>query len=285
MISVASKAVGKIQHRRSRWKRYGLLALVVSVCLYNTLQTRAKSLNSVAYYDERMVPKDESNRRQKKASTSNKNGLHQIRTDSVNNATLGDDDDAPIFIFHVGPTKTGTTTIQAALDILDKQGILAKDNFVNIPRNIIPLIEPCIKRLSFKRCFKSCQNQVKASDLCLHYRNVDEMFSKALENRQNVVYSYEGGISFEMKPAFQELLKGFDVKPIVTYRRYYQWLPSAYNSRYKPDKTRVKRKQLNRWPGAEGGETIPTLENLLLDNIIESDRIVNLKVSRSTCFC
>lgn len=275
--SVASaQKMGRIQKQKSRrFSRmtsiiffallFGMFLIMGSVCLYEyTFQARAL-ISTAVDADERVFSKVNDNIENEAAAASDQKAI------------VGNEDDSPTFVFHVGPTKTGTTTIQTALSLLNIQGMLAKDNFVYVPRRIIPRIEPCIQKLSIANCSEPCQEEAKASKLCFYYRKADAIISKARENRQNVVYSYEGDVSFEMEKAFQELINGFNVKAVVSYRRYFQWLPSAYNSRYKPDEDRPGRKTLNVWPGSDGGETIPTLGNALEKIFLESDRIANLE--------
>lgn len=171
----------------------------------------------------------------------------------------------------VGPPKTGTTSIQCTL--INNEKLLETDNFVFIGKaSDCPassrkgqrlFVEP--KELSI--CVKSGVSE------CQEYHKLELILEGALERGQNVVFSAENAFIFGTHEVFKEfLMKRWNVKVVVTYRRYYEWLVSYYNSKYKPSLMRRDRADLNVWP-AKGGKSIPTFDQILSGNFTKGNKV------------
>jgi hypothetical protein len=216
--------------------------------------------------DNENVPKDESAAEEDDASRDNKK--------------------KPVFIMHIGPRKTGTTTIQCSLPKL----LLEEDGFLFLGK-----VSDCYilyKELQKKKDFINIDdlsyffikhfsnNETYCDDTCLqtlrteHFsRKLIQVLDNAKQRGLDVVMSDEGYMDqLAGIPAFREVLKGWHVKVVGVYRRYYQWVPSSYNSKHKPLWKRKDRAALHQWPGVEKGETIPTLSNVLAGTLAEDDR-------------
>jgi len=118
------------------------------------------------------------------------------------------------FFLHVGPMKTGTSSLQADLDWL-MGDFLAMDNFYYIRgddpmETNCPLTDPD----NFLECFK-----VEAD--------------KLLSLNKNIIRSREQYSSFFsdrpwMYPKLQEILKDWDVTIVGGYRPFHEWIPSFW---------------------------------------------------------
>ena len=185
----------------------------------------------------------------------------------------------PVFVLHAGPPKTGTTTLQCSLPVLK----LEEDGFLYIGK-----VTDCpfsrkkranyVNTKSLATCMNkySGRNNTWLEQQCKEYRKMKEILDFSLENDFDVIYSSEGFFDgFELSDAFKSLVSGFEVKVMIVYRRYYQWLPSRYNSLSKPDSNRHKRRTLEKWP-KDGGQTIATFTKAYDSTFTERERKIDL---------
>lgn len=155
----------------------------------------------------------------------------------------------PRLIFHIGPQKTGTSTIQCELYRIEKQ--LNKDNVYYIG-SFIPHMG-CGGRPSHLKTqgivsfnyhdFFACLNAGKTS--CKKQQNGQrfQSFVDVLEYHRakghDVVYSSEHLANFadvdgeDLWELLDELFRGFDVTVVFTYRHYFSWILSVFNEVYK----------------------------------------------------
>ena len=189
----------------------------------------------------------------------------------------------PSFILHVGPLKTGTTSLQCTLTSLRSE--LEKDGYRYIgiidnscgPPSVSEVDDQV--RLREERIFKQALVQPspcekKLVSLKPPPKNVDPAgddgdpgpisdygcwgdFVSLLEKYRHkgisIIYSEENISNYmtSKKNAFpfqhlQRALVGWDVQVLITHRRLYNWIPSLHNEVYKqgPNKHRLKK-----WPG------------------------------------
>jgi hypothetical protein len=178
-----------------------------------------------------------------------------------------DDDGRPQLVLHIGPHKTATSTIQCELtfhnEYLDREA-----SFVYIgrqyseclrkrhpskyqvdTRQLISCLDrhdvvkrPCNKRTEWQR-FEALLETIAKKN-----KNViisDEAFSRMRTSREN------------MELLEETLSKHFRVKVVVVYRRYYEWLHSMYNEKYKP---LFRRRKYQEWPDHHGVEIRPFVD-------------------------
>jgi len=121
----------------------------------------------------------------------------------------------PIMIIHIGPRKTGTSTIQESL--FESKKRLKKDNFIYIEK--------------YDVCFRDYFDGHKC-DL-EEVRDFNYRLARLHSSKKNVILSSDRLIrSIQTKDDFDYLLRklhGWDVRIVVAYRRYFDWLLSEYN--------------------------------------------------------
>ena len=170
-------------------------------------------------------------------------------------------------VFHVGPPRTGTTTLQTELTQLES--FLLKDKYFYAGRYYHPFVGPRgnlvlnrtesdllgIARTMLQR--KTCK--LKPMKLCLG------KFKKELEKYrgQNVILSDDiwgnmlGFRSWEEYQAIQDAVgDDWEVTIVVGYWPFFQWIRSTlsqYNRMDRPDRWK------NSWPGQGGGRKVRTL--------------------------
>lgn len=127
----------------------------------------------------------------------------------VNVSTTISKDNRPWLILHLGPPKTGSTTIQSYLIRDHQDGVLAKSNFTNVNcRNIRSVYKST--NITDWSGFSRCLDAVKGKNAI--YSN--EVFGKFFGNDQ----SYFDNL--------KALTKSWRVKLVFSYRRLFEWLPS-----------------------------------------------------------
>jgi len=116
-------------------------------------------------------------------------------------------------VWHPGPMKTGTTTIQMGLGGMQKSGTLDRDNWVYYSK-----FQAGLHTKEFWPEFQQTMQQYRAQG-------------------RNVVVSNENFSVFFRKehyPKMKELLmEDWDVQVILGYRPYYEWLPSHWAQTFK----------------------------------------------------
>jgi len=185
-------------------------------------------------------------------------------------------DDRPLFILHIGPGKTGSSALQAELELYGE--LLKEDNFYFI--GIFPLRKPSLTQmgefstemtLQMFRCFQDDR-------LFCEKNTIVEQFRQLLANHQaeghNVIFSFENWSTLptheltEFKWAIlKELLSSFRVKVVMTYRRYYSWLPSLFNQYFKQHFVQIDTGvRGDNWPDG-GGMVMPSFADSFDENM------------------
>ena len=189
--------------------------------------------------------------------------------DDMNKALLSivDDKNKQFFILHIGPTKTGSTSIQCGLSEYSKH-LAEEDGYYYIGKDPISCrhVHPSALVLASQRTVNSetgmdrsiynnsihssmANNQIPLKGKDTIRDLIDGKILSKLEERlrehhsqgHHVIFSAE---EFESYPFVLSILaplqKEWNVKIVITYRRYYEWLVSTYNQN--------KKMGMNRWP-------------------------------------
>ena len=176
--------------------------------------------------------------------------------DSDGDNKLGKSSSMPTFVFHVGPPKTGTTTLQCGFSVLAKE-----------------LSKNASTYYLGKNCGHiSLPKENNETALAGHYLTFEIAALKttgyntaALRSRMehhhalgnNILFSVEsfasidGSIHEEKKDQawilFRDLFQNWNINIVIAYRHYFDWLPSMYFQRY------IGNQRLDRWPHDKGG--------------------------------
>jgi len=168
--------------------------------------------------------------------SSSSNDYHQLRDhhQRMNEDSSGSKE----AVLHIGPPKTGTTTIQYASDIFRKK--LKEDGFdmpwvvagVTKQKNTNGRYEVLDRnQVNFAMCF--IQSKRKELYICLK-----QLLTSGLEianQNRNIFISTETFSRPDIDiHALSEYLKLWEkITVVVGYRRYYDWIMSAYNQNHK----------------------------------------------------
>jgi len=133
--------------------------------------------------------------------------------------------EASLFILHVGPHKTGTTTIQNSLD---SNPVLENDNYTFIGMRNPPKRRDKFGVRTGLHAFREAKTKEFLDNLSQGLKEArtnliasSEDFSKMLHSVDN-----EGNHFFTL---LKETLTGRQIHVAVGYRRYHEWLVSLYN--------------------------------------------------------
>lgn len=198
----------------------------------------------------------------------------------------------PKLILHIGPPKTGTSTIQCALYQIEKQ--LNMDNYYYIG-SFIPhmgcggrphqLKEQGIVSFHYHTFF-SCinnhsnntnQHQCKDQNGGKDFKGFMDVLEYHRSRGHNIIYSSEHLSAFneDLGPGddkwnlFKELFQGFDVKVVFTYRDFFSWLLSQFNE---GQKSKYFARGVVEWPGHKyRTETVGSIPSLAktIDKLME----------------
>ena len=145
----------------------------------------------------------------------------------------------PPFILHIGPHKSATTSIQCALyryrKILKNQDSIlflgkVDERFCDLPENDRPIlqdqrIQKLTECMGNTDCWKKLiaeweENKRNGLGMVLSKEGISDLASSkhSLESERAIFW-----------PALEDALIGWNVTVVVTYRRFFEWLPSAFN--------------------------------------------------------
>ena len=139
----------------------------------------------------------------------------------------------PLFaIIHIGPRKTGTSSIQYALSTPNATDRLAEDGFEYLGK------WPVVGKHWFHEMmltFTDERTQIHQGAVVNdseQWKNFLGVVEKHRSQRKNIIMSNEAFPWVLNKPeylkAWRDALEGFDVKIVVTYRRPFEWLLSEH---------------------------------------------------------
>jgi hypothetical protein len=167
----------------------------------------------------------------------------------------------PKLVIHIGPHKTATTTTQAELTFF--QDRLALDDYLylgrlyypydNGERMVLNRTPDSTLQTLFRNMFQKCWRDTK--EQCVQDLR-DRLHSQFDPRMPNLLISDEALLKLYDDPSDSErnenfvilkdiLGRDFDIVIIVTYRRFFEWLPSAKHQKDKPTGEASK----TQWPG------------------------------------
>jgi hypothetical protein len=173
----------------------------------------------------------------------------------------------PYLVIHMGPDKTGTTAIQSFLkqhhDILEQDGYdisFSKGSHHKAHRLSGNAVLNCFIAPKYSK--RPCHLRDKMKEKLKE--QVDRFHEQAVQ--PNIVWSQEGFRWANLAdnsdwPWFLERIQPhFQIKIVVVYRRYFDWITSRYNEDYSDPE--YSGTALLRWPDDPKGEgvVIPTFQ-------------------------
>ena len=139
-------------------------------------------------------------------------------------------------IVHVGPHKTGTSSLQLALE-KHRQVLLTRDNFDLVPRRFeggYGSFEGPKSGANVAICLSRNQAEYeKVAKFNINCTRVLGQFENFLDHarlaNRNIILSSEKFDDFQMDiPALVTALRGFETTIVVMHRPYFDWLRSMY---------------------------------------------------------
>ena len=129
----------------------------------------------------------------------------------------------PLLVLHVGPRKTGTTTIQMSLGFDDSiKRTMRQDNFTIVNFNY----------LKFKALIKSCFDRKDECDEKRGGWNHLKMLYRIATRSTNAIHSVENYSTIPSDPYTIERIRSLQelyiIRVIIVYRPAHEWLISAY---------------------------------------------------------
>ena len=157
-------------------------------------------------------------------------------------------DGAPLFILHIGPPKTGTTSIQYFSG--ENEQMLRHDNIYYLgqykKRQEMRVHDLCFSCLMGKE--KDCQQKWRDLESKVNY-HFEQNHTVMMSEENFIVQDAEGDNEEHLWKYLEPMLSKWNVRVIFTYRRYYEWLPSWYHQYHNPNGDRgTKKKRFLLWP-------------------------------------
>jgi len=140
----------------------------------------------------------------------------------------------PVAVVHVGPHKTGSTTLQQFL--VSKKNILRTDNyqmFWSGKRKRTSFLAHCFVDKEEPEWYGCSEEVTRQSPLTREHvlAIFRAVLDGALDNGQNIIMSSEefDRLSFDVAAFRSYLVPGFRVHIVIYYRRFYDFIISFYN--------------------------------------------------------
>ena len=175
-------------------------------------------------------------------------------------------DSRPLIVLHIGPHKTASSTIQCEFTH-HREFLYREASFAYIGRHY----RECRRKPSprpryqvYTRQLISCLDRHDADkrpcDRRKEWKDFETLLEALARANKNVIISDEAFSRLTTSSETMELLKTtlsrhFRVKVVVVYRRYYEWLLSMYNEKYKPLRRRSRYQER---PGSHHGIAMRT---------------------------
>jgi hypothetical protein len=134
----------------------------------------------------------------------------------------------PRAIVHVGPRNTGSSAIQSSIGKYSAE--FENDNYVYLASSNVHF---------FSHCFAYASISDHWAEKCVRKRDMLDQIVKnislARQENKNIVISSESFDSIMLvdPTKLKELLQGFDVHVVVTYRRFFDWITSNFDQAYR----------------------------------------------------
>lgn len=174
----------------------------------------------------------------------------------------------PMLIMHVGPIKTASTSLQDALTIYHK--FLESDNYYYLGKVNKEYADNFRGREDVYRpfiygCFWGDDGSVEFTQKC---DKEQQLFTDILRDHlhagHNVIMSDESmgrDLSEREWALLKQTFAGFDVKVVVAYRRYHEWLVSFYKHLFRDFKYHKYMKEFS----DNGGARIPNFQDFIVN--------------------
>jgi hypothetical protein len=171
----------------------------------------------------------------------------------------------PILYLHAGPPKTATSTIQAKL--FEHQKNLSKDGIVFLGRaksgwylNSFPHVAHCpmYRRYAEKAdgISPNCFSKMNVTLQSYYHSGKDIIISNEVVG---IMYSEKklAKRSTQAMQDFADLVRDWDVRILLGYRPYFDFVISQFNEQWEIKAAKVK---MNRWP-KNGGKSVPLVKD------------------------
>ena len=175
-------------------------------------------------------------------------------------------DEKPLLILHVGPSKTGTSTIQKYAE--KHELLLRKDNiyFLGHSYKEHPLHQKS------RTCIHTCPVNKTSCPACdEEWSDFRGQLDYHYSQNHNVFVSEEMFVSWEKNPFVLKYLlpslKPWRVRVVYTYRHCYEWLRSRYFENYEDYILRQPGKNYLEWP-EDGGRKIASFWQFIEGEVI-----------------
>ena len=154
-------------------------------------------------------------------------------------------DRRPLAIIHIGPRKCATTNIQYVLGHETTRNLLEQDNFVYLGKGagLKTGVHALQKKMGIyiRDCLwkpRKCTNET--TNLWMEFVQSIQTLRK---NGQNIIVSDEAiphvVIRSQDMQQMMDAFDGYNIRIIMAYRRYYEWIISEYNQQYKESYTHI----------------------------------------------
>jgi hypothetical protein len=171
------------------------------------------------------------------SAITSRNVTNRVQTTTQQSAAINDNNSrpAPVLVILVGPPKTATTTLQTYLTDPKTQADLRKDNYLYQGRFATERSENkrtlLLRELMNGKCKqknKRAREQKQTMPEC--WNSFTGELDRLYQTRQNVILVEENlsDACFDL-PTFQQATAKWQVLIVVTYRRFWSWLPSFKN--------------------------------------------------------
>lgn len=173
----------------------------------------------------------------------------------------------PWLVLHVGPGKTGTTSIQATLGKKWSKGVLRSDHYKYIGNN-----GGILNRDLSYRCDgieKAGCNLTLSSDLVDLLEKEDKNLVGSNEFLENLKDGSHQAWVDATRDKNNVTRNKWNMRVVVSYRRLHELLPSAYNQHFKKNRIESETRTFghHNWPGIHGNYKIPTLSEYLANEV------------------
>jgi len=172
-------------------------------------------------------------------------------------------DRRPWALVHIGPHKTGTSSLQCELTFL-KEALRDKASTEYIGRlygeclsDPSAHVRNIVDTRSLVKCLDKHSDKKPCSDRT-EWKNFKRLLEKLAANQTNIILSDEAfsrvrATDSNLRLFNRTLSEFFRVQLVVVYRRYWEWLLSMYNEKYKPYS---RRQHFQKWPDEHGGASM-----------------------------
>lgn len=187
-------------------------------------------------------------------------------TTNHDHININNSNTTPLLLLHVGPGKTGTTSIQAMLAKNSSEELLRSDKYRYIGNDAGVLKKP----LSY-HCDPNHTGGVRGGGGCRRTLSEDllNLLTTARTQNTNLVGSNEflDILTDEKRGAWVDATGNdrWDARIVVSYRRLHELLPSHYNQHYKKNRIPSEPKAYghHNWPGVDGNYKLPPFAEYL----------------------